>query len=912
MADETPDVTIVGAGMAGMTAALKLLDAGFSVKVIEAGLGVGGKFGARRAKHGYHDFAWHVFAEWCRNFWAIADRIGLSQTQHFVERPTLTLLRPRRAVPGASRWPRSASVSYVGSPEFFWDNVNSGLAHWSDLVLFTHSLFVLLRDQDLEREEFLNRIAVNGYMRSLPHMSDVGALLHNELLLRVWAIPSYLISARAYQTYLQLITAVPYPASPVVVLKTNFEEGFWRPFVATLEAFGPKFRLELGTRLAAVRLASDPRRVDDILVTRPGEAAPRAEKVRRLVIAIPPDRLFDVLNHSESRRLRERVPELLDVGNLGTQQTAALTLAFKRRLPIAGVGDEPVTLIDDLEAIYAPDTLAARNGLASTYGISFIDVGQLWGGGETTVLSVLASDAESLRGLDDDEACRRVLAELKRFVAFDDGDIDWNASHFQSHRDEKLFVNAVGSWEYRPEVRLTNSSGVALGNQIWRKIDNLYLAGDYCRSQIDIVSLEGAIHTGIWAAHALSSAEVGQSAVGVVAPPLPPQDWDRKRVDETLALLERWAGLAAQRSKRVAADLRAGPGRAGQRDDMRPARSRRVASSSVDRESDDGGRAMGEALSTYPGFAGPIPTDSSAWVDARHRSSVQAVTLRSGAVVPVPMLFWEAQALVLHGVADAGAVDWILRDYRLRSQQVNPANLFEPKSGSGKTWVQVWAPHYEGTTVGPIKAVLAWVAVEPPRGSDPDRAQLPHVWWWWYYGDSVINDEFKRDVWGVPAQLAVIETAYLSETKTVRLVENGRIALRLRCRLTGRGRRWAIVNGEAADSEGFAESGFEARLRKYSEKLSRGEGKPARSVSVAHRTHDDGTNEVELVGARLLGSRADGMIPFSADTDECYLGRDTAVRAHLEEVGFEKLAWDFYSHYSGVVKIYDAWGSGRP
>src|SRR5437016_3540536 len=105
MSDQAPDVTIVGAGIAGMTAALKLLEAGFSVKVIEASPGIGGKFGARRTKYGYHDFAWHILADWCKNFWSIASTLGLSKDADFVPRPRLTLLRPRETM---SPWPRAA------------------------------------------------------------------------------------------------------------------------------------------------------------------------------------------------------------------------------------------------------------------------------------------------------------------------------------------------------------------------------------------------------------------------------------------------------------------------------------------------------------------------------------------------------------------------------------------------------------------------------------------------------------------------------------------------------------------------------------------------------------------------------------------------------------------------------------
>src|SRR5262249_5844291 len=150
--DPAPEVTIAGGGIAGMTAALSLLRAGFSVKVIEASGGLGGKFGARFARSGYHDFAWHILADWCANFWRLAERIGLSKSVDFEERPTVSFLRPRRT---SSSWPRVASVSCIGSPDLFWKNAAAGVAHWSDIVLYTYSLYSLLCDQDLAREEFL-------------------------------------------------------------------------------------------------------------------------------------------------------------------------------------------------------------------------------------------------------------------------------------------------------------------------------------------------------------------------------------------------------------------------------------------------------------------------------------------------------------------------------------------------------------------------------------------------------------------------------------------------------------------------------------------------------------------------------------------------------------------------------------
>jgi hypothetical protein len=550
---DAPDVTIVGAGMAGMTAALELLEAGFTVRVLEASSSVGGQFGAVPGKRGFHDFAWHVFAEWCLNFWKLVDNIGLRRDVDFVPRPTTILLRPLATT---STLPRAVRVATVGSPETFWSNAASGVAHWSDVMLYAYAQAMLLADDDLDHEEFLNRVTLNGYVRSLSYHSDVAALLHNELLLRVWGIPSYLISARAYQTYLRLSAPFQHRPATLFVLRKDFEDGFWRPFLATLNRF-PGFTLVREARLTGIRLTEARDQVDEILVRHAGESAPRREKVRSLIVAIPPNRLLDVVRAADSVALRQRVPGLLGLSKLDAQPTASLTLHFKRRIEIPGVDDEPVALVEDLESIYAVEDLAPRNGLASEYGISFMDIGRLRGADHPTVLTVLASDVDPLTDLRDEEACGRVLADLRSYVEFDVRDIDWEYSHYRSHASQPLFVNAVGTWEYRPEVRLTSSRHKPLLGQIDKTISNLYLAGDYCRSQIDVASLEGAMHTGIWAAHALSLARraAGDRHVAQVAEPIRPVRFDPQQIEEVRRHLERWAPLASRRSRLVKDDL---------------------------------------------------------------------------------------------------------------------------------------------------------------------------------------------------------------------------------------------------------------------------------------------------------------------------------------------------------------------
>ena len=108
------------------------------------------------------------------------------------------------------------------------------------MVLFGYSYLDLLTDKRLDREElreeFLNRVSVNGYMRSLDYASDMTGLLHQDLLLKVFASPSYEVSARTYQTYLKFTAAMRYPHHPPFrALKGNCQRLFWNRFEDRLE-----------------------------------------------------------------------------------------------------------------------------------------------------------------------------------------------------------------------------------------------------------------------------------------------------------------------------------------------------------------------------------------------------------------------------------------------------------------------------------------------------------------------------------------------------------------------------------------------------------------------------------------------------------------------------------------------------
>ena len=573
MADkrDDPHVYIVGAGIAGMAAALRLLEKGYRVTVFEASQDIGGKFGAEKDNHGvYHEHAYHIFADWCVNFYGLCKEMGITLEDHFIAFPEFHVLRPiseeEPVDPRMKGRPQEhlRTLDHLGSPEFFWKNVNSRVAEWHEMVLFGCSYLDLLLDQRLEREEFLNRVSVNGYVRSLPYASEMTGLLHQDLLLKVFASPSYEVSARTYQTYLKLTTAVPGSPPPFRSLKGNCRKVFWDPFKAKLAArkYEGRYRCEFGYSLETVELVEldRRRRVSKLKFT--NGAKQDVVEGDHVILAIPSDRLGTVVRRSPD--LVRISPQLLEVAKLSTVQFAALDLYFTTKLTLPD--STHVTLMDDPAKLSIAGSQEAKNGIASEYGLSFIDNGSFWppdhwgkheGRGEH-FLSVLVGDFGSLAGFGHkngsldrarvarkDDAPGLIVADLQKYIQFDLADVDWSRSYFRNQADTPLFVNSVGSWEYRPETRLTEDDRNARHfKRLEDEIPNLHLAGDFCRSRIDVVSVEAALVTGITAARAICRRV--KKALDPLAE-LPEIDMDR--LERGRRLLSGWKDIAAARAR---------------------------------------------------------------------------------------------------------------------------------------------------------------------------------------------------------------------------------------------------------------------------------------------------------------------------------------------------------------------------
>jgi hypothetical protein len=283
-----------------------------------------------------------------------------------------------------------------------------------------------------------------------------------------------------------------------------------------------------------------------------------------VILAIPPERLSKVVQRSPD--LVRISPQLLEVEQLRRVRFAALDLYFTTKLTLPDKAH--VTLMDDPKKLSVAGSQEAKNGIASEYGLSFIDNGSFWppehwgkqeGGGEH-FLSVLVGDFGSLEGFDydgrldpgrvalKDDAPGLVVNDLQKYIQFDLTDVDWDRSYFRNQVETPLFVNSVGSWEYRPETRLSEDD--RNGRKFKRledKIPNLHLAGDFCRSRIDVVSVEAALVTGITAARAICP-DVKKALDPFEE--LPEIDMDR--IKRAQRLLSGWKDIAAARARSLA------------------------------------------------------------------------------------------------------------------------------------------------------------------------------------------------------------------------------------------------------------------------------------------------------------------------------------------------------------------------
>jgi len=442
-----------------------------------------------------HEHCYHMYLNWYHNFWQLVKDVGVDKARSFSPRTRLCHLRPGKT-PLAQRL---VTMTNVGAPEHAWDNLLSGLASVPDMFLWAYSTVDLLSSA-INPGEFLSFDSVNGFMRSRWYATDRAAELHQYTLAKAFAVPSYFTSARSYKAFIKFGCRRPDPL--LWVLNGNTHDWLFSPLEKRLRALGCRIRTGCKVNKLVTEKNSDKVRIVNLhweVSNSLSEAPDWADKedqrpaatlssaegmdaVDYVILAVPPKALVRL-----TQPLHKWAPQLQVLRKLTSGVTASLDLYFNRKLE----GIPPDHLLLDEPSNVRTNKLA----------LSFIDNSQAWTddpcmtkhGNHVTCLNVAASDYSMLEGMTVEEAQSHIISDLhKSFLSFDYQDIDWERTQVQMNSAHPLFLNEVGSDQWRPRATATKDS-----------VPNLFLAGDFCNTLIDVVTIEGAVVSGLEAACAL-------------------------------------------------------------------------------------------------------------------------------------------------------------------------------------------------------------------------------------------------------------------------------------------------------------------------------------------------------------------------------------------------------------------------
>ena len=214
------------------------------------------------------------------------------------------------------------------------------------------------------------------------------------------------------------------------------------------------------------------------------------------VSAMPVERLTPLL----SRSVLRADPSLEGLDGLVVDWMNGIQFFLKRPADITpghlAFLDSPWSLTGIAQAPHWTNDFAATYGDGTAVDCLSVDVsdwttpGILYGkpASECTRKEVKAEVWAQMKASLEDTG-RSVLPDDLLHSWFLDPAIRWNPVTRRNTNDEPLLINTVDSWKLRPTTRT--------------RIGNFFLAGDFCRTNVDLATMEGANESGRQAANAI-------------------------------------------------------------------------------------------------------------------------------------------------------------------------------------------------------------------------------------------------------------------------------------------------------------------------------------------------------------------------------------------------------------------------
>ncbi|MEU0542508.1 FAD-dependent oxidoreductase [Nocardia sp. NPDC005978] len=501
-------VAVLGAGPAGLTAAHELAERGFDVTVYER-RALGGKARSiavpgsgrdgRPDLWGEHGF--RFFPGFYRHLTDTMRRIPFGDNENGVWDNLVAAPEARFSRRGGddTLLPLGRAGRPWTTPEDFRETVSSAISTTTkmgqaDALYFANRLLVFNSSCDARRYGQWDTISWRDYVGAGRRSNEFRMLLSRTLTTLLVAAKDDLASTRTIGTMGEQFLGNPLeiandgPLDRLLDGPTN--EAWIDPWVRRLRELGVKFA---GAEVHGLEVA-DNRISGARVVTTSGVAQ-----------TITADYFVAALPVEVARTLWS--PEIL-----------------ARRPELAGMAQLTVDWMTGIQFFLRNPSAIARGHAAyvdSPWSLTSISQNQFWnrtpmsGLGDGTVqdcLSVDISDwntpgilfGKTAKECTHDEIAREVWAQLQAHLNdkqillrdedlhswFLDTGVTWNAAQRRNENADPLLINTAGSWALRPESHRA-------------ELENLFLAGDYVRTKVDLATMEGASESARTAVNAL-------------------------------------------------------------------------------------------------------------------------------------------------------------------------------------------------------------------------------------------------------------------------------------------------------------------------------------------------------------------------------------------------------------------------
>jgi len=268
-----PSAVVVGAGIAGLSAAFVLAQRGFQVTVFEKEKTAGGNLGAtlsqapRRRSAGVDDVFEvypHMFGDWYDNFWQLMEAIGKGKDDRETWRTMSDfkfLTKPD--APEKRFRPDYKTLHNNGALSSLVSNLVSGIIPAPDMFLAVYAALGLLADDFTNRDD-LNVATLNDFLNTRFYGSRHVTRFYQMVILYIWSLDADESSVYACQRFFQFQFRRPTPTAWVLNSGDAYTS-IIRPLVHHLQTkYDVKFCFD--TPVVAASLNAEKTSVEQLLV----------------------------------------------------------------------------------------------------------------------------------------------------------------------------------------------------------------------------------------------------------------------------------------------------------------------------------------------------------------------------------------------------------------------------------------------------------------------------------------------------------------------------------------------------------------------------------------------------------------------------------------------------------------------